>query len=98
VLRKETAYTVAAGSFTSATPASGWSDTVSIRLDVQLDAIPTNNIGVQQALFFDFAPFVGPVRRGQASVQGAPAPQSDKPLTSLVDATVRGIRYTAVSP
>jgi hypothetical protein len=98
VLRKEIAYTVAAGTYTSATPASGWPDTVSVRLDVQLDAIPSNNIALQQALFFDFAPFVGPVRRGQASVQGAAAPQPDKPLTSLVDATVRGIRYTAITP
>jgi hypothetical protein len=98
VLGKADTYTPAAGQYPAGSPPSKWSDAVRVRLDVALLAIPTSNFDMQQALFFDFAPFIGPVSRGQARVQGAAAPESDKPLTSLTDATVRGIRYTLTSP
>jgi hypothetical protein len=98
VLGKSDVYTPAAGQYPAGSPPSEWSDTTHVRLDVALLAIPTSNFDMQQALFFDFAPFIGLVSRGQARLQGAAAPESDKPLTSLTDATVRGIRYTLTSP
>jgi hypothetical protein len=95
VLFKENTVTPAAGAYP---PASQWSKSVWVRLDVGLLAIPTSNFDMQQALFFDFAPFIGLVQRGQARLQGAAFAESNKPFTMLDDVTVRGIRYTASTP
>lgn len=98
VLFKENAWTPAAGNYVTGTPPSRWSDSVMVRLDVALFAIPSSNFDMQQALFFEFAPFIGLVQRGQAAVQGAPQAETNKPYTMLIDATVRGIRYNIGSP
>lgn len=98
VLFKENSFTPAAGSFATGTPPSRWSDSVWVRLDVALLAIPTSNFDMQQALFFDFTPFIGLVQRGQAAVQGAPQAENNKPFTMLMDTTVRGIRYNQTTP
>jgi hypothetical protein len=98
IVTTEDTYTLAAGNYPGGAPPSRWSDSVWVRLDVALFAIPTSNFDMQQALFFDFTPFIGLVSRGQARLQGAAGPESDKPYTKLVDATVRGIRYTQNTP
>jgi len=93
-------YTNAAGNYPTVPSGvfSTWSDTVSIRIDIAVLAGVNSPIEMQQAIFFDFAPGIGPVARGQAPIQGAAAPATDRPLLELDAATVRGITYDQTHP
>lgn len=100
VLRVGDTYTNAAGAYnTPPTPIfSTWSQTVSIRIDIAVLASANSRIEMQQAVFFDFAPGIGPVRRGQAPIQGMAAPTNDRPLIELDQTTVRSITYSKTLP
>ncbi|HEY3267486.1 MAG TPA: hypothetical protein VGM37_11205 [Armatimonadota bacterium] len=88
-------WTPAAGSFTAAgiAPASTWSKTLKLRLCIALLPGTDGGPAMQQSFFYDFAPFIGMVSRGQAAVRGAAAPTADKPFWQLDRATVRGITF-----
>lgn len=100
VLRVGNSFTPAAGSYPTDPGGiySTWSDTVSIRIDIAVLAGLNNPIEMQQAIFFDFANGIGPVRRGQAAIQDSAAPTNDRPFLELDSATVRGITYDPTHP
>lgn len=98
ILRRGDVHTPAAGPYPDATPHSTWSATVSLRLDVGLLASRDSAIEMQQAFFFDLAPGIGVVGRGQASLQGSAAPTLDRPCLEAASITVRGRTYSATQP
>lgn len=98
VLSREDVFTQAAGAFPTGTPASTWSQTVRVRLDVALLAGPTSTTEMQQAFFFDFMPHIGPVGRGQAALRGASEPTNDRPRLELDTVRVRGRSYGQLTP
>jgi len=91
-------YTPAAGSFPNGTPPSTWSKALHIRLDVMFYKAPGVPFDSQQALFFDYAPFIGVIGRGQAMFAGSAEPEPNKPGLSLDKAVVRGITYDSTHP
>jgi hypothetical protein len=99
VLRVGDTYTNAAGAYQASTPiASTWSKSVSVRIDIAVLGVPGSPMEMQQAVFFDFAPGIGVVRRGQAPIQGMAAPTTDRPLLELDQTAVRGITYNQTTP
>lgn len=95
VLANDDVTTAAAGAYLGY---STWSKTLQIRLDIALVAYRAGQMEMQQAFFFDFAPFIGIVTRGQTAMRGSPAPTPDKPYCELDTATVRGIMYAPGKP
>jgi hypothetical protein len=98
ILRRGDVYTPAAGPHPDGAPASAWSGTISLRLDVGLLASRDSAMEMQQAFFFDIAPGIGIVGRGQASLQGASAPTLDRPCLEATSITVRGRTYSETQP
>lgn len=91
-------YTPASGSYPNGTPPSTWSKALQIRLDVMFYKAPGVPFDSQQALFFDFAPFIGVIGRGQASFAGSATPEPNKPGLRLDKVIVRGITYDSTHP
>lgn len=98
VLASESVYTPAAGLYPTDTPPSTWSKTIRIRLDVALHKGIGTPFEAQQALFFDFAPYIGMIGRGQAAYFGSPARESNKANLSLDRVIVRGLTYDQTHP
>lgn len=98
VLSREPVYVPSAGAYPAGAPPSRWSGTVRVRLDVGILAGLTSQQEMQQAFFFDFAPNIGIVGRGQASLMGSPAPTNDRVRLEQDTARVRGINYSLTEP
>ncbi|HEY3414720.1 MAG TPA: GDSL-type esterase/lipase family protein [Armatimonadota bacterium] len=98
VLDRADHYTPAAGDFTIVAPGSTWSKAVRARLDIALLRGDWGTMDMQQAFFYEFAPFIGVVERAQSPYRGSLAAATDRPDLVVNEITSRGIQYTRTAP